>query len=249
MNATQHNCNDTIAMNLWNTISKLPGCERVAPLGSREANMFLLRIASDKSSWLIAPYASLTVFATALRERADLRDFLTSNRVRIGLRETDKPPADMERQKSFGATVAGPKADLSHVAERTNPQALPVNPGAAQSMNRRTDREANVHGYWQTQTPQSHHIVEYNNLAKLGVSREGKAKEMDYDRLPAVLLAAEFHQKYISMILKPPQRWPQDDLRRGISMLYRRLYEQRSELFKPLWKVSEAILAEGGLLV
>lgn len=233
---------------LWNNISKLPGCERVAPPGSRGGDMFLLHIASDNSCWLIAPYESLTTFATALRERSDLRDFLTTSNVRIGLRETDRPAAEVDRQKRFGNTKVGSNANKDFTPLRKKELSQPVNPSVEQSTNRRTDREANVHSFWQTQTPQSHHIVEYNNLAKLGVSKPGRAKEMDYDRLPAVLLAAEFHQKYISMILKPPQRWPKDELRRGISLLYRRLYEQRSELFKPLWKVSKAILAEGRLM-
>jgi hypothetical protein len=232
---------------LWNQISKLPGCEHVSPPGSRGGDMFLLRIAADKSSWLIAPYESLTVFATALRERGDLRDFLGDHQVRIGLRASDIPPADVDRQKRFGNTKDGPNADKDFTPLRKNELSQPVNP-LAQSTNRRTDREANVHSFWQTQTPQSHHIVEYNNLAKLGVSEKGRMKEMDYDRLPAVLLAAEFHQKYISMILKPPQHWPVAQLRRDITSLYRRLYVQRSELFKPLWQVSKFILAEGGLL-
>lgn len=233
---------------LWNKISTLPGCERVAPPGSRGGDMFLLRIAADKSSWLIAPYESLTTFATALRESSDLRDFLGDNQVRIGLRASDIPPASVERQKRFGNTQAGVNADKDFTAKREKELARPVNPSAPVPANRRTDREANVHSFWQTQTPQSHHIVEYNNLAKLGVSKPGRMKEMDYDRLPAVLLAAEFHQKYISMILKPPQHWPVTQLRRDITSLYRQLYIQRSELFKPLWKVSKIILAEGGLL-
>ena len=232
---------------LWNTIKSLPGCERAAPPGLNESHIYLLRVERDKSAWLIAPYESLTRFATALRQRADLRDFLSANRVRIGLRDTDKPPAEVERQPCFGDTVAGKNAGVNYTVARKNPSAIPVNPPASASVNRRTDREGNVLGYWQTQTPQSHHIVEYNNLAKLGVSGKGRATEMDYERLPAVLLAAEFHQKYISMILKPPQHWPKDVLRRGISMLYRKLYLQRSDLFQPLWKVSEAIIREGRL--
>jgi hypothetical protein len=233
---------------LWNTIATLPGCERVTPPGSREINMFLLRIAADNTCWLIAPYESLTVFATALREGSELRDFLGDHQVRIGLRASDIPPADVDRQKRFGNTKAGSNANKDFTGMREKELSRPVNPSVAASVNRRTDREANVHSFWQTQTPQSHHIVEYNNLAKLGVSKKGRLKEMDYDRLPAVLLAAEFHQKYISMILKPPQHWPVAQLRRDITSLYRQLYVQRSELFKPLWKVSKVILAEGGLL-
>jgi len=233
---------------LWNAISKLEGCERVAPPGSREPHTYLLRVAADNSAWLVAPYDSLTVLATALRERADLRAFLGDHRVRIGLRASDLPPANVERQKRFGDTQAGHQAGMDFTASRKSLLSQPVNSAAPVPVNRRTDREANVHSFWQTQTPQSHHIVEYNNLAKLGVSGKGRAKEMDYERLPAVLLAAEFHQKYISMILKPPQHWPVDDLRLGILSLYFRLYTGQSTLFEPLWRVSERILAEGRLL-
>lgn len=233
---------------LWNKISKLPDCERVAPPSSCRGDMFLLRVAADNSSWLIAQYESLTVFATALRERSDLRDFLGDHQVRIGLRASDIPPAAVERQKRFGNTQVGANADKDYTAVRKKELSRPVNSSTPIQVNRRTDREANVHSFWQTQTPQSHHIVEYNNLAKLGVSQKGRMKEMDYDRLPAVLLAAEFHQKYISMILKPPQHWPVAQLRRDITSLYRQIYVQHSELFKPLWEVSKVILAEGGLL-
>jgi hypothetical protein len=233
---------------LWNFISTLPGCERIAPPGARETDMFLLRIASDDSAWLIAPYKSLTGFATALREHSDCRDFIVANNVRIGLREQDKPAADVARQPRFGGTVRGPDASRDFTSVRKNQLAIPVNPLPPASNNRRTDREANVLGFWQTQTPQSHHIVEYNNLAKLGVSQPGNMTEMDYDRLPAVLLAAEFHQKYISMILKPPQQWPAAQLRQGISTLYRQVYLHKSALFESLWKVSAAILSEGRLL-
>jgi hypothetical protein len=43
-----------------------------------QRNMFLRRFETGKSTWLIAPYESFTVFATALRERSDLRNFLTA---------------------------------------------------------------------------------------------------------------------------------------------------------------------------
>jgi hypothetical protein len=66
---------------------------------------------------------------------------------------------------------------------------------------------------------------------------------MDYYQLPAVLLAAEFHQRYISAILKPSHHWKSAELETRIETVYSDLYEKRSELFKPIWLVSKIILA------
>ena len=114
-------------------------------------------------------------------------------------------------------------------------------------MNRRTDREENVKRFWDSQTPQSHHIVEFNNLETLGVSHEIGLAEMDYQQLPAVLLAAEFHQRYISAILKPAQHWGKAKLQTDMVALYRGLYLGRGPLFEPLWRISQVILKHAGL--
>jgi len=116
-------------------------------------------------------------------------------------------------------------------------------------MNRRTDREENVNAFWETQTPQSHHVVEFNNLEALGVSSKIGTTEMDYLQLPAVLLAAEFHQHYISAILKPTHRMDKLTLSKEIVSAYRQLYTSRSKLFEPLWIVSKVILQEAGLTI
>jgi hypothetical protein len=114
-------------------------------------------------------------------------------------------------------------------------------------INRKTDREENVKDFWATQTPQSHHIVEFNNLKTLGVSTEDGSEGMDYLQLPAVLLAAEFHQRYISTILKPAQRWEKVKLQSEIVVTYRDLYTQRSKLFEPMWLISKTILEHAGV--
>ena len=64
---------------------------------------------------------------------------------------------------------------------------------------------------------------------------------------PQVLLAAEFHQRYISSILKPAQRWNKTKLRAEIFSLYEGLYLSRSRLFQPLWPVSRLILRQAGI--
>ena len=113
--------------------------------------------------------------------------------------------------------------------------------------NRISDREENVKSFWDSQTPQSHHIIEFNNLEALGVSRKNGNVGMDYFQLPAVLLAAEFHQRYISAILKPTHNWEKSKLAAEIPTVYSSLYLERSKLFEPLWFVSKAILERAGL--
>ena len=231
---------------LWKTIKNLPGCKPVV-LAKKYPQLFLFRISLDESAWLIGPHTEMTRFATDLRQDAALRDLLTTNRVRIGLRATDVPPASIERQKSYGPVVQGEDHDKDFTAGRLNPIAQPVRVKEAPPVNRKTDREANVKDFWDSQTPQSHHIVEFNNLETLGVSRVDGNAEMDYLQLPAVLLAAEFHQRHISAVLKPTQKLERGELRSKIATTYRDLYLGRSQLFAPMWKISKAILEEANI--
>src|SRR5262249_7774285 len=154
---------------------------------------FVFRTSVDDTGWLVGPYKGMTRFATDLRHDSALRDFLSSNRIRIGLRKTDIPPANVPRQERYGPLVSGDDCTRDFTADRLNPIVQSVRIQEASSINRKTDREENVKGFWETQTPQSHHIVEFNNLKTLGVSTENGSEGMDYFQLPAVLLAAEFH--------------------------------------------------------
>jgi hypothetical protein len=232
---------------LYNEIKRLRGCQ---PLKHKNySQLFLLSIPKDEdhTNWLVGPYKSMTPLATRLRDDPELRDLLWDNRVRLGLRKTDAPPADIDPQKRYGPTVRGTSYNQNFVQARVNPVATPVQVLTPAPVNRRTDREANVKGFWDSLTPQSHHIVEFNNLETLGVSHENGIGEMDYDNLPAVLLAAEFHQRYISAVLKPAQHWGKAALQTGMVTLYRDLYQKRSPLFEPLWRVSKVILTEARL--
>jgi hypothetical protein len=157
------------------------------------------------------------------------------------------PPAGIERQARYGPLVRGTDHDKDFTPGRLNPVALPVQEISPVSVNRKTDREDNVKGFWASQTPQSHHIVEFNNLETLGASHKTGNAEMDYLQLPAVLLAAEFHQRYISAILKPAQQWGKQQLRSAIASVYRDLYLGKGPLFEPLWRVSRVILEEAGI--
>jgi hypothetical protein len=230
----------------WKAITALDGCGAVTP-PNNHAQLFVFRTSVDNTGWLIGPYKELTRFATELRHQQELRDFLSHNRIRIGLRSTDVPPPNVARQRSYGALVPGDNCAKDFTAGRMNPVALPVCANEVPPINRKTDREENTKAFWETQTPQSHHIVEFNNLRTLGVSTEHGNEGMDYFHLPAVLLAAEFHQRYISAILKPAHQWKKVELQSKIGMTYRNLYTQRSKLFEPLWLVSKAILQKGGI--
>ena len=230
---------------LWKTVENLPRCRRVTP--PNQSALFLFQTPLDDTGWLIGPYKNLTPLATDLRDDAELRQFLSANRVRLGLRDTDVPPADLERQARYGTTVQGANCNQDFAAARVQPLAPPVQGLTPPPVNRRTDREENVKRFWDSQTPQSHHIVEFNNLETLGVSHKIGVAEMDYLQLPAVLLSAEFHQRYISSILKPAQHWGKAKLQADMVALYRSLYQGRGQLFEPLWQVSKVILAAAGL--
>jgi len=230
---------------LWNTIATLPGCLTVEP--KNYSRLFLFKTSLNDTAWLIGPYNKMTTLATDLRDNASLREFLSAHRVRLGLRDSDVPPADLERQPRYGTTTQGANANQDFTGARVNSLAPPVGASTPPPVNRKSDREENVKLFWDSQTPQSHHIVEFNNLETLGKSKKIGVTEMDYLNLPAVLLAAEFHQRYISAILKPAQQWGKAKLQADVVDLYYRLYQGRGPIFDPLWQVSKVILAHAGL--
>jgi len=55
-----------------------------------------------------------------------------------------------------------------------------------------SDRHANVMSYWKTQSPQAHHIVEFNNLEAVGASTRDGSGDLDYLQLPCVLMMRSF---------------------------------------------------------
>lgn len=248
--------------NVWSTIAQLPGCRRLTPPNSA-AQFFLFQTPLDETCWLVGPYNQMTPFATNLRGNPALRNFVSANGIRLGLRDTDVPPAGGGPQARYGATVRGPNYAADFTSSRSNPLTQPAagftgsrlnataQSAAAAPVNRKTDRQSNVECYWASQTPQSHHIVEFNNLETLGVSNKVGNAEMDYLRLPAVLLAAELHQRYISKILKPAQQWAAPQLKSSIADVYKDIYLRNSarnvRLFEPLWRISQVILKEAGI--
>ena len=232
---------------IWSHLCK-NGCELVDFSGAYRF-IYLTPALDDetKSRWLIGPYSQLTPLATALRTDVQLRDQLAKLRVRLGLRKTDVPPADVERKERYGTTVQGP--NHTTVFERPNPTAQPARDNRPTSPNRITDQRLNVKQFWDTQTPQSHHIVEFNQLETLGVSKRIGVTELDHAQLPCVLLAAEFHQRYISVYFKQFHRLSAIQLSSEMHRIYHQLYVGRSVLFGPLWNASSVILRQAGITV
>src|SRR5262245_36603787 len=230
---------------LWMRIEQIAKGNRVRFEGY--ADMFLLPVPPDtgeQSFWLVGPYKDQTKLATDLRMNPALRHMLAERSVRFGLRQTDNPPAGFERQKRYGTMVAGPHSVTDFRAQRIGPLAKAAWPD--EPKNRISDQLANVHSYWMTQTPQSHHIVEFNHLRDIGASNGSGTGELDHAQLPCVLLAAEFHQRYVSSILKATHGWTGARLREQLPTVYRSIYEQGSPLFRPLWDTTKAILGAAG---
>ena len=234
---------------MWEEIRKIPGCRSdFAPGGYGEV-LFLPVPDIDKlepSFWMIGRYKDQTGLATALRSDDLLQTYMAASRVRFGVRESHRPPVDLERIKRYGASVTGINAFNDFTAERNLALARPVRPGEP-PVNRLGDREDNVKQYWATQTPQSHHIVEFNHLRDIGASSKNGAGEMDHAQLPCVLLSAEFHQRYISSILKNTHGRSASQLRGSLTKVYFSMYGRRGPLFEPLWTVSQIILRSAGV--
>jgi hypothetical protein len=227
-------------MGIWSDIESLPICEKLH-LEEPYRRILLIRI-EDKTHWLVGPFKELTKVATDLRGSPDLCNKLSENLVRIGLRRDDKPPLGLKRQVAYGQDIRGADYGTNFTASRVDPVAEPFQANSPLSVNRLRDRKENVKTFWNTRTPESHHIVEFNHLKKLGVSKEKGEREIDYQGLPAMLLAAEFHQRYISSILKETHHWDRQVLNAKILAIYESLYRARSRLFIPLWELSQIIL-------
>jgi hypothetical protein len=90
----------------WKAIADFPGCKPVT-LSSSYPRLFVFRTSADDTGWLVPPYKEMTRFAADLRHDSALRDFLSSNRIRIGLRKTDVPPANIARQDRYGLGAPG----------------------------------------------------------------------------------------------------------------------------------------------
>ena len=238
---------------LWNQIKQINHA-RVEYLPLDQSEVVLLPVPSlpqapEPTFWLVGEYEPLTKFATSLRDNQTSQDFIADQQVRFGLRDTDLPPLNVARRKTYGAKQIGSDATRNFLPQRTRPVGEMVNPNQPTRFNRRGDREENVRLYWLTQTAQSHHIVEYNNLHTIKVSQPGAAGPLDHRRLPCVLLTAEFHQRYISSILGLIHGRDEAWLRANMIDTYLRIYVTQCPPLAPFWQVSRAILRAAGFAV
>jgi hypothetical protein len=201
------------------------------------------------SFWMIGQYNDQTGLATQLRNNEFAQDFVAKERVRLGFRSSDLPPIGLKRQERYGSTIAGTDAGKHFGVQRVNPLTPQVISGQSEPINRRGDREENVRRFWESQTPHSHHVVEFNHLRDLGLSKAVGLGPMDRGQLPCVLLSAEFHQRYISSILKQTHGWKVERLRSDLPRVYASIYLSRGTPLRPLWEVSRVILRAAGLIV
>jgi hypothetical protein len=203
--------------------------------------MYFLAIPGGTNTcWMIGRYTDQIKLATDLRNNVVAQDLMGEHQVRLGFRQTDVAPFNIDRQARYGSKIVGAHQNTNFVGQRKDMGGTPVKAGEAPT-NRRSDREENVKLYWFSQTPQSHHVVEYNNLKKIGISKPSGSNEFDHGNLPCVLLAAEFHQRYISSVLKPTHSMNDKQLKEKMYAKYLSLYKQ-NQMLEPLWRVSEIIL-------
>lgn len=244
-------------MSLWADIQKIPGAETVETPGYGEAILLAVPTLRPRKHWMIGRYKDQTRLATALRTERTAQVFVAKCRIRLGFRDTDVPPIDLERQGEYGETVKGESASQDFSDERVKELTAPVKPANAEMTNRISDRKENVKTFWASQTPQSHHIVEFNHLEGIGKSKAAGDGELDHAQLPCVLLAAEFHQRYVSSILKRTHSWDEGQLRKNMTNTYFSIYVAEGRMagakgdapLAPLWRVSRIILRAAGIRV
>lgn len=225
---------------IWERIRQLGVCE---PAGLPPPYTDLLWTSNPKNEdhWLVGRHPLLSNLAYTLRYDKGLFDRLRATGVQFGFRAQDIPPLRAKRQESYGTAVA--TAVVNHSRERRQTLHEPLR-GSQPPLARQGDKLANVLGYWATQTPQAHHIVEFNNLKAAGVSRRSGTNDLDYDGLPCVLLIAEFHQRFISSQLKFTHA-SEGSAKEILALLrppYENLYRKRVPKLVALWSISEIIL-------
>ncbi|MBT8075524.1 MAG: hypothetical protein KJN61_03570, partial [Gammaproteobacteria bacterium] len=106
---------------MWDEIKKIPGCHSdIAPGGYGEV-LFLPVPATgnlEPSFWMIGRYKDQTRLATALRSFELPQTYVAASRVRFGVRESSRPPMDIERVKRYGASIKGFNADHDFTGQR-----------------------------------------------------------------------------------------------------------------------------------
>ena len=237
-----------LTMFLWQRSAKHPGRQDGGDPGFGEAILLPVPALGDSGDLLDGRPVQGPDTAGAGSRTSEASDFLADHRIRFGFRKTDVPPAGLTRQVRYGKVRVGQDAAMDFLHLRVNPVTVSVNPENAAMVNRRSDREDNVKTFWASQTQQSHHIVEYNHLNGIDVSNPVGLGELDHGQLPCVLLAAEFHQRWVSSTLKKTHGWKKAQLLTDLPETYQSIYAIGGPL-RPLWSVSRLILRAAGVAV
>jgi hypothetical protein len=238
---------NTGAIELWEAIRDAKICERAAVAESRFEGILVARPKrKGEWGWLIGPYDSLTRLATTLRTDPDLRAEIADRGVRFGAREGDVTWKDdvfgRELQKRIGPRNNPAQSDYTGWRTETLHQPLIAAPPAC----RQSDQYDNVKSFWETQTLQSHHLVEHATLKRLGVSRDDMDDDFHHNKLPCVLLVGELHQRYVTAFLREQR----DLFRPGMSSgeafqalqeVFGSMYGEQGKLFLPLHRIAEKV--------
>jgi len=139
-------------------------------------------------SWLIGTYREVRQIARSLPSDKALQEKLIALNVRVGRRETDVPPQALRKGRDPGIGDWG-TAKVVNVASLLAQRKDPSNRGKTTA--RVSDLYDPVQTYWAVRTLEAHHIVEKGILGDLHLNKG----DLDNNRAPTVLLAAEFHQR------------------------------------------------------
>ena len=216
------------------------GICKPANLTGNFEKVILLPSANESFNWLVGTYPILCSLAKQLRSDKDLQKIITDLNICFGFRKTDIPPTGLARQREYGNMQPRPAADFRkyRIAKEHTPAVHNTS-----SPHRLSDQFQNVEIFWATQSPQAHHIVEFNNLKKAGVSTANGNSDLDYLQLPCVLLMAEFHQRYVSSKLKDTHTWDDQpaELIKKLQAKYDKIYCTDAPKLASLGKISTAI--------
>jgi hypothetical protein len=225
---------------IWDLINHHGICVPAA-LPKPYCSLLVTQAGDGRMKWLIGDHPTLARLANQLRSDESLCDQLIARNIYFGFRKTDTPPVGLKRQPSYGRLILNKILDGNK--RRVHAKLPPLRDDDNTGTARISDKFLTVKNYWRTQSPQAHHIVEFNNLATIGVSRRTGKRDLDYDGLPCVLLMAEFHQRFVSSHLKETHIWTgsQSQLLKNLKLLYAKIY--RNSWNKPLWHISQIIFA------
>jgi len=206
---------------VWKEIQAATDDNRMFPQLARFNGIRLTKILADlrgrEFRWLIGPYSQVRAMAQFLRTDSALQAELTQLRVRVGLRDTDRPPTTDHPVKGIGDWGPAANFDLSSVSR--------VTPG--KPVARVTDLYEPVRRYWCARSLESHHIVEKGILRDLGLNKDDLAD----DRAPSVLLTAEYHQRLFTSEVASERGFFKDTKNHTAAAAYQQLTTIYDELY------------------